>query len=50
MKIIYRIDTDDIIKIKTFQNLLDVDNIVIPQGDHIKVHVISDDGKVTTLK
>ena len=50
MKIILRIDTDDSNKLRKLQEELDNPHWVLPQGDHIKVFVIKDDGEVTELK
>lgn len=52
MKIIIRLDTDDEKKIEHFANKVDEakEVFILPQGDYVKVHVISDDGKVTNLR
>jgi len=51
MKIIYKIDSDDMKKIEFFRKLTNTDEcIVIPQTEEIKTFVISDDGnKVTEI-
>lgn len=49
MKIIFRIDTDDQKKIDLLSEQVKNDTLVVPQGEHIKVYVIDNDGKVTIL-
>lgn len=52
MEKIFRIDTDDQERINKFVKLLNDSkgNIVIPQGDHIKLWVIDNEGKAQELK
>lgn len=50
MKIIYRIDTDDKFKIDRFCEIIKTSkDIVLPQGEMIKIYVISDKGEVTEI-
>lgn len=50
MKIIFRLDTDDARKIDKFTQGTNAEVLVIPQGEHIRVYVVSDIGEVTELK
>lgn len=52
MEKIFRIDTDDLEKINSFKEAVDKadGNIIIPQGDAVKLWIISDSGEVTELK
>lgn len=50
MKIICKLDTEDIRIIKRFTDGFKEKEVVIPQTDTIKIYVISDTGVVTELK
>lgn len=50
MKIVVRVNTDDMDKIEKIANNMAKDIMTIPMGDHIKVYVIDDTGKVEELK
>lgn len=51
METIFRLDTNDPEKINRFMKALKKarGKIVIPQGDHVKVYIVSDTGKVTEI-
>ena len=50
MKIIIRLDTDDMEQIKAFEKRLESDIWVIPYGDMIKISTIKDNGDIVNLK
>ncbi len=50
MKIIVRVDTEDVETIKRFQDSTKEEVWTISQGDHIKIFVISDSGVVEEVK
>jgi hypothetical protein len=51
-RILIRVQEEDMEKISEFSKKFNDSNdaVIIPQGEHIKVYVIKDNGEVTELK
>jgi len=50
MKIIYRINTDDGDKINRFKEIIEKEEVILPQGEELKIWVIDNLGNVVELK